>query len=300
MWSKLPSLNSKYLVISLISLVVVIVVSILAVYFIPKFLYVGQDGLKIGNVVDRVKGQAITEEQLAKFDKIYNAQARYQQKFDKKIKVAGREEVLTALKEAVLIEQETKKRGISVSTQESAEQIKSFDFALYDLNKDQAKDLVEMQILRQKLTNVLVGWREFGFVAIRFDLMAQNIDLSVLKPKAQTTLEKKKNAFNQEKSAASIAKEIREDPSFITDFSTKKLAVSPVQSKEPPKSKKEKSEGKTVAKGTQSLDKYVLNLTAPTIKVWCTDAACYLIKVTAGNEGKYKSLQEWLDKELGN
>jgi len=176
--------------------------------------------------------------------------------------------------------------------------MKSYKFTNYGLTQDEARDLIEMQILRQKLTDTLVGWREFGFVTIRFDLMARNIDLSALKPKARNILEKKKAAFDRGKSAASIAKEIRRDPSFIAVFSTSKLAVSPVQFKEPPKKGSGKPGGKTFAKSNQSLDTYVLNLSAPSTKVWCTDAACYLIKVTAGNEGKYKSLQEWLDKEL--
>ena len=246
-----------------------------------------------------MKGVAITEEDLVKFDKIYNADARHQQKFDKKVKLATREKTIDALKEAVLIEQEAKERGVAVSAQESAKQMKSYKFTIYGLNQDEAKDLVGMQILRQKLTAVLVGWREFGFVAIRFDLMPRNIDLSTLKPKAQNILEKKKAAFSRGKSAASIAKEIQGDPSFIADFSTSQLTVSPVQFKEPPKKGTSKTEDKTFAKGDLSLDKYVLNLSAPTIKVWCTDAACYLIKVTAGNEGTYPSLQEWLDRELG-
>ena len=296
MLSKLSNLKSKNLIIASIFFVLLVII---AAYFIPKYIYIQDGGLKVGKAVAWVKGQAITEERLASFDKIYNAQARHQQKFDKKVKLATREKTIDALKEAVLIELEAKERGVAVSAQESAKQMKSYKFTIYGLNQDEAKDLVGMQILRQKLTAVLVGWREFGFVAIRFDLMPRNIDLSTLKPKAQNILEKKKAAFSRGKSAASIAKEIQGDPSFIADFSTSQLTVSPVQFKEPPKKGTSKTEDKTFAKGDLSLDKYVLNLSAPTIKVWCTDAACYLIKVTAGNEGTYPSLQEWLDRELG-
>ena len=295
----LPYVVSRYKIPIIAGILLIIFVG-LAYFWASKNVYFQDRELKTGRVIARVKGIAITEEDLVKFDKIYNADARHQQRFDKKIKLATREKTIDALKETVLIEQEAKKEDIAVSAQESAAQMKSFNFAIYGLNQDEAKDLVEMQILRQKLTDTLVGWREFGFVAIRFDLMARNIDLSALKPKAQNILEKKKPAFNRGASAASIAKEIRRDPSFIAVFSTSKLTVSPVQFKEPPKKGPGKTEGKTFAKSNQSLDNYVLNLTAPSLKVWCTDAACYLIKVAAGNEGKYKSLQAWLDKELGN
>lgn len=297
MWSKLSNLNSKNL--TVISIIVV-VLAIIAAYFIPQFFYTSDDGLQIGKVIARVRGQAISEKQLASFDKIYNADARHQQKFDQKIQVPSREETIAALKEAVLIEIEATERKITVSDEDMAQRMKGYDFDLYGLNQNQARDLVKMQILRQKIIDVLVGWREFGFITIRFDLMPRNIDLSVFKPKAKTILAEKKTAFNKGKSAAAIAKEIRRDPSFIADFSTSQLRVSPVQFKEPPKKGASKTEDKTFAKADQSLDNHVLDLTAPSVEVWCTDAACYLIKVTAGNEGKYKSLQEWLDKELGN
>jgi len=294
----LPYLISRYKIPIIAGILLIFFAGVLY-FWTSKNVYFQDGQLKTGQVIARVKGVAITEEDFVKFDKIYNAVVRYQQKNGPKVKVPSREETIEAIKEATVISIEAENKSISVSEKEIKSRLKSFNPAVYGLSSKEFTELIKMQILRQKLTDVLVGWREFGFVAIRFDLMARNIDLSALKPKAQNILEKKKTVFNRGRSAASIAKEIRRDSSFIAVFSTSKLAVSPVQFKEPPKKGLGKIEGKTFAKSNQSLDKYVLNLTAPTVKVWCPDAACYLIKVTAGNEGIYPSLQEWLDKELG-
>jgi len=37
---------------------------------------------------------------------------------------------------------------------------------------------------------------------------------------------------------------------------------------------------------------------SPSTEVWCTDAACYLIKIVGGNDGKYSSIDQWFKEEL--
>ena len=251
-------------------------------------------------VIATVQGRKITEQNLSDYDRVYNAALRYQQSQDSSISLASRDETLQSLIEATLIELETGRRGIIVSENEIKARMDPNlgGFVLqYGWTEEDYKTKIRLDLLREKLEDVLTTWREAEFVAIRFDVFPEehpNFTLEEFQAKATVFLESVRTDFSAGKSVKDIAGtlESRGDVRAVFPQNAIQYRAVPADSIQ--------ARLQRVVPGPELLsgDKHISEIGINSIdEIWCAQDACYLIRITAGNDGEYPTLKDWLNAQ---
>lgn len=295
----LPTVVSKYKIPLVVGVILLLVLGVAFYFWSSKNVYLRDGQVKTGNVIAWVKGIAITEEDLAKFDKINNALVRYQNTLDSKVKLPTKEETLQALKEKTVIDVEAKNRKISVSDKEVKDRTKPFNAAIYGLNKEEAEELSKINITREKVQKVLTTWKEAEFISLRFDVLPEDhapLTLEQWKEKAKEFFEIVKERFSEGEDVSELGKALATDAKVAEYF-----PANAVQVKKLPTDSTQRQLNQITPQSNFPVEKHTLKLKVATkADVWCSDSndACYLIRVLAGNDGYSGTFEEWLKEQL--
>ncbi len=299
MSSLLPSVFNKYKIPITIIAIFLLVLGVAAYFWASKNVYFRDGQIKTGNVIARVKGVAITDEDLVKFDKIYNALVKYQKQLDPKVEVPSREETLQALKEKIVIDIEAKSKKLVVSAEEIKNRNKSFNPAIYGLNEQEAEELAKLNITREKVQQALLTWKEAEFISLRFDVLPEThapLTLDQWKGKAKEFFEIVKERFSKGEEVIELGKVLATNSEVLKYF-----PANAVQVKKMPEDKMQRQLNQITPQSNFPVEKHILKLKVGTnSEVWCSDTndACYMIRVLAGNDGYEGTFKEWLKEQL--
>jgi hypothetical protein len=295
------NLPKSSLILSLIILVIVVGLF----FFFKNFTYYKNNQIHFGKPLLVVNGVALDEEDYKIYERILNGPKRYQQQYDKTIKLFTREEVLSELTKVTKMEVGAKKLNIYPTKEEigqkkdllvkieggkekMAAKNKTFGWSESDFDR-----FAQVELVKNKLEDTVVLWREMEYVSLRFDILPiKDPPLSFYQPKAREFLSSKLEKFKNKISTKQIADELRNDPAVKAVFYN---AIGFVEAQKDPVLRRLQ---RVTAEKNLELDKHVLGLRLGTKDdLWCTASACYLTRILAGNNGTYKSLEDWVAKQ---
>ncbi len=285
-----------------------------------------QDGsISLEKVLTRVEGEAITQTDLDNHDLLLNGPLLHQKSFSEDAVILSSDEVLQDLKRVTRMRVEADRLGVAPTEEEiqarkdslikaavGEENIKH-QISLYGWNLNDWSRNVEIEILTEKVTDAVTFWREAEFVAMRFDVLVHSEqNLERLTPIAKKHLEGIEAKFAAGGSTKKLAESLQKDKKVLTDFTANSIQYTTLSSDSAERASQRirknsdsgtpeviESEGgllPTVVPTREPLavDKHILEMKVPTkAEIWCDGPACYLIRVAAGSDGKYASLDDW-------
>lgn len=248
-------------------------------------------------VIAEVQGQKLTKQDLADFDRIYSAVNNYQRSATDSANLRSNKEPLDALIEQKIIEIEAKKKGINVSQEEINARKKpagSQILSLYNWTEADYEKSLKNQILREKVEDVVTTWREAEFVSIRFDVLeTRTPDMNDLTHKAEKYLFEIRADFKNGRSVKDLAERLKNNQEVLKDF-----PINAIQHTIVPPDEQSKRLTRTTYNYPFAAELKILELKVPTTdEFWCAGDACYLIRISAGNDGSYKTLNDFFEDQ---